>query len=262
VQAATVAAPARQARARGRSWVWLAVPALLLAAGVAIVDLVPQGPHALALLATFGTPVLAAAGGVFLGSRWWWLWPPAAAGLWVAAWLAHGLVRDGAGVALVAGACLAAASAAAIVAPAWSIKLGLVALAALDVILVWGTTGVEQATNTLQGVALPHAAGTPLPSLQQAPFGGAVMGWLDLLAPALLGIVVTGRRKLGAAAVTGVAAGLWGLLLFVTSQVAATVPVLAGLGFATADARRSRVRHPLEPARAGGGARGDRGGGA
>ncbi|HET9116040.1 MAG TPA: hypothetical protein VFN33_08100 [Gaiellaceae bacterium] len=257
-----MAAPARQARARGRSWVWLAVPALLLGAGVAIIDLVPQGPHALALLATFGTPVLAAAGGVFLGSRRWWLWPPAAAGLWVAAWLAHGLVRDGAGAALVTGACLAAASAAAIVAPAWSVKLGLVALAALDVILVWGTAGVEQATNTLQGVALPQAAGTPLPSLQQATFGGAVMGWLDLLAPALLGVVVMGRQKLGAAAVTGVAAGLWGLLLFVTSEVAATVPVLAGLGFATADARRSRVRHPLEPARAGSGARGDRGGGA
>src|SRR2546429_541016 len=99
VQAATVAARARQARRRGRSWVWLAVPALLLAAGVAIIDLVPRGPHALALLATFGTPVLAAAGGLFLGSRLWWLWPPASAGLWVAAWLAGGLLQDAAGFA-------------------------------------------------------------------------------------------------------------------------------------------------------------------
>jgi hypothetical protein len=238
------------------------VPALLLGAGVAIIDLVPQGPHALALLATFGTPVLASTGGLFVGSRLWWLWLPAAAGLWLVAWLAHGLAQDAAGVALIALACLAAASAAAIVAPAWSIRLGLVALAALDVLLVWGTTGVEEATNSLQAVALPHAAGTPLPSLQQATFGGAVMGWLDLLAPALLGVVVAGRQKLGAAAVTGVAAGLWGLLLFVTSEVAATVPVLAGLGFAAADARRSRLRHPLEPARAGGGSHGDRGGGA
>jgi hypothetical protein len=260
VQAATVAAPARQAQARGRSWVWLAVPAALLGAGVLIVNVVPGGPHALALLATFGTPVLAATGGRFLGSRLWWLWPPAAAGLWIAAWLAHGLVQDGAGLALIAGACLAAASAAALVAPAWSIQLGLVALAALDVVLVWATPSVVEATNTLQGVALPHAAGTPLPSLQQATFGGAVMGWLDLLAPALLGVVVAGRRKLGAAAVTGVAAGLWGLLLFVTAEVAATVPVLAGLGFSAADARRSRLRHPLEPASAGGGPRGDRGG--
>jgi hypothetical protein len=234
------------------------VPAALLAAGLAIIDLVPRGPHALALLATFGTPVLAAAGGLFRGSARWWLWPPAAAGLWVAAWLASGLVRDAASVALIAGACLAAASAAAVVAPAWSIRAGLVALAALDVVLVWGTTGVQEATNALQAVALPHAAGTPLPSLQQATFGSAVMGWLDLLAPALLGVVVAGRLKLGAAAVTGAAAGLWGLLLIVTSEVAATVPVLAGLAFAAADARRGRLRHPLEPARARGGTRRDR----
>ncbi|MFL5961210.1 MAG: hypothetical protein ACJ75G_13220 [Gaiellaceae bacterium] len=254
--------PARQASGYRRSWVWLAVPAALLGAGVAIVDLVPQGPHALALIATFGTPVLAAAGGIFRGSARWWLWPPAAAGLWLVAWLASGLVQDAAGLALIAGACLAATSAAAAVAPAWSVRAGLVALAVLDVVLVWGTTGVREATNALQSVPLPHAAGTPLPSLQQATFGSAVMGWLDLLAPALLGVVVAGRRKLGAAAVTGAAAGLWGLLLVVTSEVAATVPVLAGLAFAAADARRGRLRHPLEPARARGGTRRDRRGGA
>ncbi|HKC77250.1 MAG TPA: hypothetical protein VKB70_02575 [Gaiellaceae bacterium] len=256
MQAATVAAPAPQARARGRSWAWFALPALLLAAGVVIIDLVPHGPRALALLATFGTPLLAAAGGIFRRSARWWLWPPVAVALWFAAWLAGGLVQDAAGMALIAGACLAAASAAALVAPAWSIRAGLVALAALDVVLVWATPSVREATNSLQGVGLPHAAGTPLPSLQQATFGSAVMGWLDLLAPALLGVVVAGRRKLGAAVGTGLAAGAWGLLLYVTSEVAATVPVLAGLAFA--GARRGRLRHPLEPARAGSGARGDR----
>src|SRR5262249_38278753 len=191
-----------------------------------------QGPRALALLATFGTPVLAAAGGLFLGNRRWWLWPPVVAGLWIAAWLAHGLLQDAAGVALIAGACLAGSSAAAAVAPAWSGRVGLVGPAALDVILVWGTTGVQEATNALQGVALPHAAGTPLPSLQQATFGSAVMGWLDLLAPALLGVVVAGRRKLGAAAITGVAAGVWGLPLFVTPGGAATGPGLARSAYA------------------------------
>jgi hypothetical protein len=240
-QAATVAAPARLAPARGRVAVGLLVPAALLAAGVLILDFVSGGPHALALLATFGTPVLAAAGGFLRGSARWWLWPPVAAGLWIAAWLAHGLVRDAAGVALIALACLAAASAAALVAPAWSIRAGLIALAVLDVILVWGTTGVSQATNALESVPLPHAAGNALPSLQQATFGSALMGWLDLLAPALLGVVVAGRSKLAAAAITGLAAGLWGLLLFTTSEVAATVPVLAGLAFATAHARRSRL---------------------
>ena len=206
-----------------------------------ILDFVSGGPHALALLATFGTPVLAAAGGAIAGRRRWWLWPPVAAGLWVAAWLAHGLVRDAAGVALVALACVAAASAAGRVAPAASIRVGLVALAALDVVLVWGTTGVRNASDALVSVTLPHAAGASLPVLQQATFGSALMGWLDLLAPALLGVVVAGRTKYGAAVATGIAAGVWGLLFFVTSEVAATVPVLAGLAFATADARRRRL---------------------
>src|SRR6478609_6895567 len=80
-QAATVAAPARQARVHGRSWLWVAVPAALLGAGVLIINVVPQGPHWLARLATFGTPVLAASYGWFRGSRRWWLWPPVAAGL-------------------------------------------------------------------------------------------------------------------------------------------------------------------------------------
>ncbi|HKD95201.1 MAG TPA: hypothetical protein VKB43_10890 [Gaiellaceae bacterium] len=261
VQAATVAAPARQARPTGRSWVWLAVPALLLGAGVLIINTVPQGPHWLARLATFGTPVLAATYGFFRGSRDWWVWPPVAIGLWFAAWLAHGLWQNAAGVALVALACLAAASAIAIVAPAWSIRVGLVYLAVLDILLVWATPSVEKASNTLGHVASPVAAGRPLPSLQQPTFGHALMGWLDLLAPALLGVVVAGRTKLGAAVVTGLAAGLWGLLFYVTSTVAATVPVLAGLAYAAVDARRSRLRHPLEPARAGGGPRGDRSGG-
>jgi hypothetical protein len=221
--------------------VWLLVPAALLAAGVFIVNSVSSGPRALALLATFGTPVLAGAGGVLAGRKRWWLWPPVAAGLWFAAWLAHGLVQDTAGLVLIALACLAAASAAGRVAPAASIKAGLVALAVLDVVLVWGTTQVENASNALETVPLPHAAGVPLPSLQQATFGSALMGWLDLLAPALLGVVVVGRTKYGAAVATGIAAGLWGLLFFVTPEVAATVPVLAGLAFAAADARRRRL---------------------
>jgi len=233
-----VAAPARGAPWRGRVLVGLVAPAALLGAGVAVLDTVAQGPRALALLATFGTPVLAAAGGLVGRRRRWWLWPPAAAALWLAAWQAGGLAGDAAGVALVAGACLAAAGAAALVAPAWSIEVGLVALAALDVVLVWGTAQVQPATTALHSVVLPAAAGTPLPSLQDATFGSALMGWLDLLAPALLGVVVAGRTRLAAAAATGVAAGLWGLLLLTTSEVPATVPVLAGLVAARVLGRR------------------------
>ena len=236
-----MALPARTATGRSFSAVAILVPAALLAAGVGILDFVSGGPRALALLATFGTPVLAAAGGLIGGRTRWWIWPPLAAALWLVAWLAHGLVRDAAGLVLVALACVAAASAAGRIAPAASIRAGLVALAALDVVLVWGTSGVRNASNALDAVSLPHAAGAALPALQQATFGSALMGWLDLLAPALLGVVVAGRTKYAAAVATGIAAGLWGLLFFVTSEVAATVPVLAGLAFAAADARRRRL---------------------
>lgn len=224
-----MAAPARTASQRGLGVVGLLVPAALLGLGVGVLDTVSWGPRALAWLATFGTPVLAGAGGLLAGRRRWWLWPPAAAGLWVAAWLGGGLGGQAAGVVLIAGACLAAAAAAARAFPARSIQLGLVVLAVVDAILVWGTPQVREATTALHAVALPHAAAHPLPSLQDATFGSALMGWLDLLAPALLGVAVARRAKLAGAVATGLAAGLWGLLLLTTSEVAATVPVVAGL---------------------------------
>ena len=238
VQAAVVAAPSRTAGPRGRGWIGIAVPATLLAIGVAVIDRASWGPHALALLGSFATPVLAAGGGLLGGRRRWWLWPPAAGGLWLLAWRGHGLWAEAAAVALVAGACLAIAAAAALVAPAWSLQLGLVALAALDVVLVWGTPQVEPASKALHGVTLPTAAGATIPKLQDVTFGSATMGWLDLLAPALLGVAVARKAKLRAAVVTGVAAGAWGLLLFVTSTVPATVPTLAGLVAARAPWRR------------------------
>src|SRR5207253_10080682 len=108
------------------------------------------------------------------------------------------------------------------VAPAWSIAAGLVLVAVVDVVLVWGTRQVEPATTALHAAELPA-----IPRLQDATFGSATMGWLDLLAPALLGGVA--RAKLRAAVVTGLAAGAWGLLLLVTPTVPATVPTLAGL---------------------------------
>jgi hypothetical protein len=81
--------------------------------------------------------------------------------------------------------------------------------------------------TALQAAVPPAPAGRPLPELQQIDFGSATMGWLDFAAPALLGLLVVRRRT--AALTTGVAAALWGLLLFVTSPIAATPPVLAGL---------------------------------
>ena len=214
------------------------VPAAVLGAGVALIR--TGGAHVLAWAGAVGTPLLAAAG----------LWRlPLAAALWVVAWKASGLVAQGASVALVALAAITVARLAARVAPAWSIAVGLVVIAVVDVVLVWGTHQVQPASNALHAAALPS-----IPRLQDATFGSATMGWLDLLAPALLGMVVRTRAR--AAAATGLAAGAWGLLLTVTPTVPATVPVLVGLALGGAD--RSLLRRALEPRGARGSPRGDR----
>jgi hypothetical protein len=165
----------------------------------------------LALLAAIATPALALARS------------PLAVALWLVAWLADGMVAQLASVALIALAAAAIAELAARVVSPRLLLVGLVLLAALDVVLVWGTPQVEPATNALHASHLPHG----IPRLQDATFWHATMGWLDLVAPALLGVAVL--RRLRASAATGVAAGLWGLLLFVTSTLPATVPVLAGM---------------------------------
>ena len=199
-------------------WLWLVAPALALGGGVALLRIVSGGPHALALVAAVATPALAA-----MRPRR----APVALVLWVVAWLAHGLAAQAASVALIALAAVSIAELAAALAPAWSLAAGIVLLAAVDVALVWGTSQVGPATTALHQAAVPSALGHPIPRLQDATFGSATMGWLDLVAPALLGVVA--HAKLRAALVTGLAAGAWGLLLLVTSTVPATVPALAGL---------------------------------
>ena len=211
--------PRRRAREAGRrGWVGLLLPALALGLGVALLRVLAGGPHALALVAAVATPVLAAA----RPRR-----APVALALWLVAWLAHGLVSQGASIALIALAAATIAELAAMLAPAWSLAAGLVVLAVVDVVLVWGTPQVEPASTALHHAVVASAAGHPIPRLQDATFGSATMGWLDLVAPAVLGVAV--RARLRAAVATGLAAGAWGLLLLVTSTVPATVPTLAGL---------------------------------
>jgi len=237
---------ARPPRRRGRAGLaGVLVPAALLGAGVGIARTLAGGPHALALAGAVGTPLLAAAGLARL---------PLAGALWICAWLAHGLVAQAAGVALIGLAGMTVAQLVARVAPDRSIAAGLVVVAVVDVVLVWGTRQVQPTTTALHGAALPSLAGHAIPPLQDATFGSATMGWLDLLAPALLGVVT--RSRLEAAVATGIAAGAWGMLLLVTSAVPATVPVVAGL--ACPRARRRLFRHPRESGRIRGGARGRR----
>ena len=210
--------PRSVGRPQRRSWIGVALPALALGIGIVVLRTVSGGPHALALVAAIATPLLAAA----RPKR-----APVAVVLWLVAWRADGLLAQGSSVALVALAAVTVAEVAGAFAPRWSLAVGLVALAILDVVLVWGTSQVGPATTALHHAAVPSAAGHPIPRMQDATFGSATMGWLDFAAAALLGVVA--RARLRAAVVTGVAAGAWGLLLLVTTTIPATVPTLAGL---------------------------------
>jgi hypothetical protein len=237
-QGALVAAPAvgREARRRN-ALLGLAGPAAAMVVGVGLVWLLGgSGADILAWLGTIATPILA--GTLGWTARWRRPLVPAvaAAALYVVAWQASGHVAQAAGALLIGGACLAIAGIVGPITPARYLALGLVALIAVDVYLVWGTRQVESTSVALQHVALPHVGGAahrsrPLPALQQIELGNSSMGWLDFLAPALRGAVV-GRRprpRLAAAAAVTVAALAWGLLLEVTSPIPATVPMLAGL---------------------------------
>jgi hypothetical protein len=241
---ALVSSPSRPGRAGRARLAGLVAPAALLVGGVLLVRDVSDGARALADLATFGTPVAASLAGWLLAVSRPWIVPPVAAGLYVVAWRVGGLTGDAAGVLLIAGACLSGAALAARLVERRALAAGLVLLVVLDVILVFGTTQVTTTATTLHAVAPPtlHALGTrPLPALQDVTLGSATMGWLDLLAPALLGAILAAApwsRRAGAAAAVAIAALAWGALLEATDEIPATVPVLAGLAVVAAVSRR------------------------
>jgi hypothetical protein len=231
----------------------LAIPAAALVVGVTLAQ-ASGGADFLAALAAFATPVVAAAAGWARGWPLPWLPGLVVPPVYALAWLRPDtLDGDAARVALIAGACLAATGVVGALAPRSWLVAGLVLLVVLDIVLVWGNRQVEPATNALQAAA-PPTIGRQLPELQQVDFGAASMGWLDLAAPALLGLLVV--KRLRATVATGLAAGAWGLLLLATSPIAATPPVLAGLvagsrvsgrpGQSRARRARPRVRRPAQ----------------
>jgi hypothetical protein len=236
MQAALVLAPGRPRRLFSSRGLGLVIPAAALFVGVVVAQ-TAGGADFLTALAAVATPLLAAGAGWARGWPLPWLPALCVLPLYAVAWLRpDSLVGDAAGVLLIAGACLAVTGLVAGLAPSSWLTAGLVLLVALDVILVWGDRQVEPTMTALQAAA-PPTVGRPLPELQQVTFGPATMGWLDFAAPALLGLLVA--RRAVAAISTGVAGGLWGLLLFATSPIAATPPVLVGL---IAGRRASRLR--------------------
>ncbi len=254
-QGVLVAIPAlgRDSVDRRHAVLGVAGPAAAMVVGVGIVGLLGgAGASFLTWLGTVATPVLAGSLGWTARWRLPFLTAIAALVLYVVAWQADGRTAQVAAMLLIGGACLAIAGIVGPLTPPRYLALGLIGLVLLDTYLVFATTQVTSTSLTLQGTTLPtvtvvagHASS--LPGLQQVDLGNSSMGWLDFLAPALLGAVV-GRRtrpRLLAAIVVTIAALAWGLLLEVTDELPATVPVLAGLAVTW------RYWWPLDPRRRG-----------
>jgi hypothetical protein len=222
---------------RRQALLGVAGPAMAMVVGVGIVGLLgAAGASFLTWLGTTVAPVLAGALGWI--ARWRLPYPtvPAAAALYVVAWQSDGRAGQLAGAILIGGACLAIAGIVGPITPPGYLAVGLILLVALDTYLVFSTTQVATTTQALQATTLPHLTAPagisrPLPGLQEVVLGNSSMGWLDFLAPALLGAVIGRhpRQRLLAAIVVIATAFAWGFLLDVTSELPATVPILAGL---------------------------------
>jgi hypothetical protein len=229
VQAVLVALP----RVRRFAWLdafrspwWALVPALSIVVVIGIVGWEGESATALSWLALVAVPPFAA---LALG----WLvhgarpeWGAAVAPLFVVAWAAPGsLLGEAAATALTAFGCIGLAWLLVSVAPAFWLKLGIYAMAAVDTWFV--------ATDLLQGpnATLIAAAPSGLPRLQVAHFGDALMGFGDFFVAATLGclLAISPRRQRRGALLVAVLALAFDLLFFAVDTLPATVPVALAL---------------------------------
>jgi hypothetical protein len=230
VQAALILVPARREfapLARLRSGWWAALPALSVVAFVFGVRAVAGAASGLTYLALIVVPPLAALAlaAMMRGARPWYAL--LAAPLFALAWVDRGgLAGQSAGVILDALSCVTLAVLLVAVSPRVLVKVGIVAMAAVDVWLV--ASDLLSAPNDAVNAAVPAAH---LPQLQSAVFHAAVIGYGDLFIAALLGALLASqvRSPLPAASLT-LALGLaMNLLFLVVSELPATVPVAAAL---------------------------------
>lgn len=248
VQAALVALP----RARRFAWLdafrspwWALVPALSIVVVIGIVGWEGESATVFSWLALVAVPPFAALalGWLIHGARS--EWGAAVAPLFVIAWAAPGsLLGEAAATALTGLGCIGLAWLLVSVAPAFWLKLGIYAMAAVD---TWFVVG-----NLLQGpnATLTAAAPSGLPRLQVAHFGDALMGFGDFFVAATLGCLLTfspSRQRWGALLVA-VLALAFDLLFFAVDTLPATVPVALVLALIELwDRRDATRRNPGSP---------------
>ena len=229
-QAVCVALPAAGlplALRRFRSGKWALVLPLSIAVVIAGIAAIPSSADVLTWIALLLVPpgCALALGWAARGARPWlalaaapalavtWAWPDTHVG-------------QLAGIVLVAGSCVALGRLLAGAAPFAFLKLGIVAMATVDAILVF--------SDQLQGpnaVLILASPGLGLPRLQSVGFGPASLGYGDLFVAAVLGGVLAAERgpQRRAALAVLVAALAWDQLFLVYDLLPATVPVAIAL---------------------------------
>jgi hypothetical protein len=217
--------PAALARFAGRGWS-LVLP-LSIAVVVAVIAAEPAFADGLTWLALIAIPPLAAAalGWAAHGAR------PALALLAVPLLVAAiadagGLAGDACAAALTALSCVTLGRLIAGAAPGAALKLGIVAMALIDAVLVFG----EQ----LQGPSAVLNAAIPLqglPQLQYLDLGHASLGYGDVFVAGVLGAVLAAERRaqLPVALLVLALSVAWDSLFLALDTLPATVPVAAAL---------------------------------
>jgi hypothetical protein len=218
------ASPGWLRRLARSAWAWVLPGSLGLT--IALLALLPSAADGYTWLALLATPPLAFF--ALSGRRCGRLGAAVLVGLLFAlAWVQRGtLSGQGAALAVTALSCLTLGAWLARLAPVRALKVGIVAMAALDAVLVF-SHGLQHPNDVLNSAA--PAAG--LPRLQLAAFGSAIVGYGDLFIAAVLGGVLAaeGRPRRRAALLTLACAGVFDLLFLVTDVLPATVPVAIAL---------------------------------
>jgi len=263
VQAVLVALPAARPAAwlvalpgarRRPAWIehlsspwWALIPALSIVVVIGVVGFSSDSATALTYLALVAAPPLAAAalGWLVHGAR-----PSlalAAIPLFALAWAAKdSLVGETAALALSGLACVALGWLLVSVVPAYWLRLGVYAMAAIDTWFV--AADLLQGPNAVLTTAAPAAG---LPRLQAVHFGAAQMGFGDLFIAAVVGCLLAKpadgpirqgdldvsarrpRRQWVGAGLVGVLALTFDLLFFAVDTLPATVPVAVALALMT-----------------------------
>jgi len=241
-QAALVALPAPRPRPTwvsrlGSPW-WALVPALSIAVVIAVIELDSASATWLSYLALIAVPPLTAiALGVLvrgLSPRW----ALAVVPLFALAWISKdALVGEATATALSGLACIALGWLLVSVVPAYWLRLGVYAMAAIDIWFV--AADLLQGPNAVLSAAAPVA---DLPRLQAVHLGSALMGFGDLFVAALVGCLLARDRprQLEAALLVAILALAFDLLFFTVDQLPATVPPALALALVHLRAQTDR----------------------